>query len=307
MTPERQRGLRPAILGFILTTIILVGLLTTQFALKYGPDIFGNNIDTSAICKMLFLAAMGTVQLALPICVMVMTTVYYRNRSKKDSTNISFKSTLFISTTFALLSFVWVAFIHPVIELHEVRLLYDIRSKEVNQSLANTSLLFFKKAALTCNYTELNETVDSIYKYTLNKKAEFIGNMKQYELQPEALIVYKASIAQDVEYANDNIRKLKVKKAQMLSFPVLIFLLFYTGAFLGMLNRNSRLSMFLLGMFLTVLPGIYYLSLRFEKLAKEGVLTPFQSQLFFIAIVGGLTLCLFFYSQHRLSTTDSQM
>lgn len=300
MTTEMRQTLRPAILGFVITLTVMVGLLTTQFLFKYGTDIFANNIGIPATFKIIILAALGVLEHALPISVLVMTTIYYRNLSKKGHSIIRIKPTLLASSIIAIVCFIWTAFIMPVIQLHEVRLLYDIRAKEISVPIEKTDLALFKGSTMTSNYSELRTIVDSIYKYTSNKKTEFIENVKQNQLTGEPLIRYQESINQDIEYNNDKINKLKIKKAQMTSFPFLIFILFYSGMFLGILNKDNKLWLLLISIYLTVLPGIYYLSVYFEKLAKGRSLTPFQSQLIFISTILLITLGLYFYARRHL-------
>ncbi len=300
MTIEIRTTLRPAILGFVLTLTIMVGLLTTQFLFNYGTDIFGNNIGYAAIFKIILLGILGTIELGLPISVLVMTTIYYRNLSKQGHSIIRIKSTLLASSTFAIACFMWTAFVLPVIQLHEVRLLYDIRAKEINEPMIKTNLVFFKGSAMTSNYSELNTIADSIYNYTSNKKTEFVEYVKQNQLTGEPLIRYQEGVNHDIEYNSDLINKLKIRKSQMVSFPFLIFILFYSGMFLGILNRDNRLLLLLISIYLTVLPGIYYLSIYFEKLAKGRAITPFQSRMFFISTILLITFGLYLYTIRHL-------
>lgn len=300
MTTIIRSTLRPAILGFVLTLTVMVELLTTQFLFKYGTDIFGNNIGTSAIFEIISLGMLGTIELALPISVLVMTTIYYRNLSKQGQSSIRIKPTLLSSSIFAITCFIWTAFFVPVIQLHEGCLLYDIRAKEKNELMERTSLALFKGSVITSNYFDLKGITDSIYNYTSNKKTEFIENVKQNKLTGTPLIRYQESVNQDIEYNNDLINKLRIKKAQMLSFPFVIFILFYSGMFLGILNKDNRVVLLLISVYLTVLPGIYYLSIYFQKLAKARSLTPFQSHLFYISTILFITFGLYFYTKRHL-------
>ncbi len=292
--------LRPAILGFLLTLTIMVGLLTTQFLLKYGTDIFGNNIGAFAILKILLLFILSATEFALPISVLVMTTIHYRNLFKQKHPEFKIKSTLLIASILATVCFIWTAFLLPVVHLHEGSLLYDIKAKEINLPMGRTNPELFKGLLITSNYSEISGIIDSTYKSALNKKTEFLENVKTNQMAGVNLKKYQEAVNYDLKQNNSLINTMRIKKAQMLSFAFLVFILFYSGMFLGILNINNRLLLILISIYLTVLPGIYYLSIYFEKLAKERSITPFQSQIYFISTILLITLGLYFYARRHL-------
>jgi lipopolysaccharide export LptBFGC system permease protein LptF len=300
MTTEIRSTLRPAILGFVITLIVMSALLTTQFLLRYGADIFGNNIGTSAVFEIISLGILGFMEYAFPISVFVMTTIYYRHLARKENSIIRIKPTLLTSSLFAIVGFIYIAYVLPVIQLHEVRLLYDIRAKEINAPLEKTNLAFFKGNTLTSNYSELKRTADSIYNYTIDKKSKVFDYVKENNLTGKHLEIYEEMFNQDIQENNAKINKMRTRKAQMTSFPFLIFVLFYSGMFLGILNKGNRLWLLLISIYLTVLPGIYYLSRHSEKLSKDRTLTPFQSQFFFITTILLITIGLYWYTRRHL-------
>ena len=207
MTTEMRPILRPAILGFLLTLTIMVGLLTTQFLIKYGTDIFGNNIGTFAIFKILLLFILSTTEFALPISVLVMTTIYYKNLFKQGHSEFKIKSTLLTASIFAIICFIWTAFLLPVIHMHEGSLLYDIRAKEINVPMERTNPALFKGSVITSNYSEINGIIDSTYKYTLNTKTNFFENVKVNQITGDNLKRYQEAVNYDLEQNNSLINK----------------------------------------------------------------------------------------------------
>lgn len=302
---SKINSFRLAILGFLLTLTVMVGLLTTQFLFNYGEEIFGKSIGASATFKILSLGILSSIEFALPISILVMTTIYYRHLSKQGLINIKIKTSLIPSSIFAIACFTWVAFILPVVHLHEGSLLYDIRDKEINMPMKRTNLALFKGTVITSDYSELKGIIDSIFIYTSNKKTEFLENVKANQLRGDNLTRYQEMVNDNIERNNDQINKMRIKKAQMVSFPFAIFILFYTGMFLGILNKGNRILPLLVSIYLTVLPGIYFLSIYFEKLAKVHSISPFQSQLFYITTLLLITTGLYFYTRKHIKERNN--
>jgi len=293
-------ALRPAILGFVLTLLVVTGLCTAQFLLKYGPDIFGKDLEASAIFKILSLEILSELEFALPISVLVMTTLHYRSIFKHGPPEIRIRPALLTSFIFALISFLYIAFILPVVHLHEAGLLFDIRGREINAPLERTELSFFKKSLITSNYREINGVIDSTRARALSRKAEYSESIRANQLTGERLKLYAEMMSNETEQADHVINRMQIKKAGMLSYPFIVFILFYAGMFLGILNRRTHLLVLLLSIGLAVFPGIVYLSLYFEKLARSRSVTPLQSQLFYSLIILFITLGLYLYAKRQL-------
>ena len=278
-TPPR-RPIKQGLLGFTLTFVVMVTLLTTQFILNYSDDIFGKQLDNFVIIKFLSLVLLSLVTLSLPISILVMTTIYYRQLFRNGQTEINFKSTLLPSTAILSVSFIWIAFISPINNLHMNRLLFDIRITRPNEKMEPTDLNLFKNSSMTSSFFQLGHAIDSL-KTATPYTSEIENALFRQNGEREAL-------------------KFQIERVKMVGVPLLTFILFYSGMFLGILNRQSKLIYILISIYLTVLPGIYYLQIYFEKLAKQSTVTAFQGQLFYLSIMATLTIGLFFYAKRQM-------
>ena len=298
--PDMKQNYKQAILVFLLTFVVMISLLMIEFFIHYHRDLFGKNLATSDIFKVTFLGMLSVLEFAFPISLLVMTLVHYRNISKQGFSEIKLKSTLLISSVFAVIFFIWIAFLLPVVDLHLAGFLYDIRSKEINKPIERSSLTLFKDSPSTSSYFQLNDLMDSTYSHSLVEIKNISKYVEANRISGNELKAYQEDINHKTEQANYEMNKLRIKKSHMLTFPIMIFILFYSGMFLGVLNKNNRLSLILFSTYCTVLPGIYFLSRYFENLAKESTLTPFQGQLYFILIILSITLALYFYAKSHL-------
>lgn len=279
-----HRPIKQGLLGFLLTFLVMQLLLTGQLLIHYKYDIFEKNLDGLIIIKCVLLLTMDVVTLSLPISIMVMTAVYYRQLFRNGETVINLKNALLPSAGIAFVFFLWAAFLAPINKSHLLSMLYDIRMVRENEVLIPTNFNIFKDDPHCQNYFQLGATVDSL---TSDKPYMNESNNTQFVLI-------------DTKVVN----RLNIERAKMVGLPIMIFILFYTGMFLGILNQKNRLIFLLLGLYVIILPAIYYLGLYFEWLAKRSKVSPFEGQYYYLSILTVLTLGLFFIARHQTNKTS---
>ena len=100
-----------------------------------------------------------------------------------------------------------------------------------------------------------------------------------------------------IENEKGSILKNSIEISKMVAYPFLILISFFIGMFIGVLNRHQKYLLLLLaGIYFTIFPGIYYLMIYFEKLAKEEKLSPFQGQVSFLLILTSIAFLLYKYA-----------
>ncbi len=276
-TTTTNRPIKHGLLGFSLTFIVIVALLTTQFIYRYSSDIFGKQFDNFVIIKMLLHGLLSVVTFALPISILVMTTIYYRQLFRNGQTKINLKGALLPSTIILVTCFMWTAFLSPINNLHMSRLLYDIRAASPGEKIEPTDLNLFRDSPMTNNFFQLGQSINS-------------------------LSVQKTDARDNVDFVlsgNTKINTMKIVRAKMVGVPILLFILFFTGMFLGILNQQNKLIYLLFSIYLTVLPGIYYLQLYFEKFSKQSIVTAFQGQFIYLSILTAITGGLFVLAKRQ--------
>jgi hypothetical protein len=254
---KSQRPIKQGVLAFFSTLLILLTLLTGHYLFHYKDDIFGKAIDNIDILKITGFGLLSFVKIAFPISILVMTTVYYRQRSINGQVEIAFKKTLLTSSAALLVCFIWTAFLSPLNNVHMMGLLYDIKRAGQNEKMERTELGTFEDSPLSQNYCKLGRTIDN----SLMTK--------------------------------EQVTRLQIERCKMIGFPLMSFILFYSGVFLGILNQKSRLFFLLLGFYLAVIPSIYYLQLYFESLVRQTTLSPLQGQFYYLSILTALTVGIF--------------
>lgn len=281
-----KRPIKHAIIAFVLSFTVVLLLLTVQFLWKYSEDIFYKNINYSVILEITLLAMRNIIVLALPVSILVTTTVYYRHLFKNGEERINIKGGLLYSIFISLFCFLWIAFITPANNLRFYGLLFDIRSKFPDKPLQRTDANLFTGARATSNYFQLGEQIDSLTAIP-DKTME---NIMVSEFNGEI--------------TNTRINILRTERMKMIGFPFMAFILFYLGMFLGVLNRHNKLIFLLIGIFFIVIPGIYFLSFYFENFVKSGTVSPLFGQLFYLLIIAGFTSAIYFYAKKQLMTNN---
>ncbi|MFI5220362.1 MAG: hypothetical protein ACHQNT_12835 [Bacteroidia bacterium] len=262
--PKNKSPFKSGLFAFILTFIFLLALLTAQFIYRYKEDLFEKHLDTWTLVKICSFSMVTLSSLILPISVLVMSVVYYRQKFGVEETDIkrTIKKAILPVMAFCFVGFLWVAFVIPKATLHQVGLLYDITMKNPDEPLQRSNLKLFSTFHTTCNLFQLGELTEE-----------------------------------------RNILKKGITISKMFGFPFLILISFFIGMFIGILNRHQKyLALLLVGIYFTIFPGLHYLMIWFEKLMKEQILSPFQGQLYFLLILTAITLLLYKYATTQLRT-----
>ena len=284
---SKSYQVKQAIMAFVLSFAFVILLLTAQFLWKYNEDIFYKHLDFSIMLEITLLAMLNMVSFALPISILVTATVYYRNLFIKNVKHINMKGGLFYSLFFSVFCFFWIAFIAPANNTSFYGLLYDIRCKFPDKPIDRSDSDIFIGSVHTSDYFQLGKQIDLIKSQNRHKKL----TSEQYSEYIQSDVV-------------GHINSYQIERMKMIGFPILTLILFYFGMFLGIINRNNKLTFLLAGIYLIIIPGIYFLSYYFEKLARETTLTPMTGQLSFLFILILLTLGLFLYAKKHLKTNN---
>jgi len=130
-----------AFLGpFILTFVVVVFILLTQYLLKYVDDFVGKNLGFSVFAELIFYFSLNMVPLALPLAILLSSLMTFGNLGEHfeltaiKSSGISLIRVLFPISFFVVLfmisSFFFNDIIVPKANLKAFSLLYDIRQKK---------------------------------------------------------------------------------------------------------------------------------------------------------------------------------
>ncbi len=271
--------LMAGIITFLLTCIILLGIFTIHFYNLYRLEISDRQIAYWDILKFLGFTIVIFSPLTIPISIMAMALVYHHKIFKlnKKNINITNKSSLLPLIFFCLLCFLWVSFIVPNASLHQYGFLYDMRSKVPEEPLQHTDLNRFKGDRITSNLLEL-------YKITI----EPVETHSIFETK-EMTDIYN-----------------RIEISKMLGFPFLIFISYHIGKFIGILtHRKKHLILPLIGIYIIVLPLMYYLFLWAERLAFKQIITPLEGQVYCLLLLSIIIFILFKYTKHRFQARIS--
>ncbi len=272
---SNRSAFKQGVLGFVITFILMVILLTIMFLTKDSNDIFNRNLDFSIILEVTFYGLISMVALSLPVSVLVMTIVYYRQLLRQGQKTIRFKNSLLFSIPISIVCFIWLSFVSPINNLHMLGLVYDIRCTAPDEPLVRNDITLFKDSPMANNYFQVGHAIDSL-KTEQSSATEY--DMRSYSKQ---------------------IAKWQMKRAEMTGFPFRIFILFYFGMSLGILNRQNKLVYILLGVYFLVLPIIYYLPIYFDNLARQSVFSPAVAQFIHLLILAVLTVVLFLCTKRK--------
>ena len=287
-TKSNNSVLKQGMLGFVITFSLILIILTSHYLYNYRDDLLYKNFDYSIILKFAFYGLISMVALSLPISVLVMTAVYYRQLIRQGQKAIKFKNGLLFSISISIVCFLWLSFVSPINNLHSLCLLYDIRSTEPYEPIKRTDIEVFKKYnyPLTSNYFQVSSAIDSL----MTEQSLF--REEDYYSKETAQYYYKEITRE--------ITKWKIKRAEMVGFPFQIFILFYFGMFLGILNRNKKFVYIGLGIYFLILPSIYYLSVIFRDIVQRYMLNPMTAQLLYLLILAIFTFGLFLLAKRKV-------
>ena len=274
--------LKQGLLGFVLTFSLILIILTVHYLYKYSDHLLYKNFDFSIILKFVSHGLISMVAPALPISVLTMTTVYYRQLLRRGQKTIKFKNGLFFSISISIVCFIWLSFVSPINNLHTLGLLYDIRLTAPGEPIERTDIEKFKDYPATNNYFQIGNAIDSL------ATEQSLFSEENYYSEETA------------RYYSKEIKKWEMKRAEMVSFPFQIFILFYFGLFLGILNRNSKFIYIGLGIYFLILPSIYNLSVIFKNLAQQSILNPTTAQFLYFLILAILTFGLFLLAKWKI-------
>ena len=125
---------------FLLTLVVVVFILLTQFMLKYFDDFVGKNLSAATYLDLIFFFSINSVPLALPISVMISSIMTYGNLSEHNeltamkSAGISLIRVIqpvFIFVCFlTVLAYFFNNHVVPYGNLRGYSLLYDITTKK---------------------------------------------------------------------------------------------------------------------------------------------------------------------------------
>lgn len=343
MKETKLSPFRSGLLAFIVTFLFWLALLLTQFLFKYNVDLFQKNLETSTLLKMISLTMITLTNLVFPVSLLVFAIVYYRKLFSAGETDLKkqIKKAILPVAIFSLGCFLWNAFIVPKATLHQIGLLFDIRSKAVNEPLKRTNLDLFRRSRVGSNFLEFGQLTDSsfanideIRNKTANTILSIADNAEINELLMDSSAIEMGltnadfankEIRKDEQFADDkllqreylqnyltigksmiesekqNLLKINIEKSRMLGFPFLLFILFFIGMFIGILNRQQKyLALLILGIYFTVFPALYFLMYWFEKLVKEKYFSPFPGQAYFILALTGIAFLFNRYATSQL-------
>jgi hypothetical protein len=287
MTPDQQikkQQFKHGLVGFVVTFGILLALCTAQILLKYKEDIFSKDIDAFIILKITLLFLLSSVTLSLPPGILVAATLYYRQICRQGQM-IRIRISLIFSVLISILCFVWIAFIAPVNNLHMMALLFDIRNKFPDKPLVRSDLNLFRGYAMTSNYSRIDHVIDSLSSMSSHQNENDLFRTSQYNAK--------------------EVLRFQIERAGMIGFPIFVFILYYFGMFLGILNKKNKLVFIILGFYFFMIPGIYFLSVFLKSLVKGSTLTPFLWQFTFLSIMAILTITTYIVT-NRIERTQKK-
>ena len=281
MTEENKSNksaLKQGALGFAITFIVVLTLLMIGRLYHVRDDIFYRDLDTLIILEFIFYTVLGMVSFLLPISVLVMSTVYYRKLTKQGQKTISLKNMLLCSIPILLVCFMWSAVGEPANTLRTAGLLFDIRSHSQGEPFERSDLTGRIKTPMTSSFFQMNSEIDRL-------RATCASQL-------------------DEQLPSDQIIRWQIERAKMVSFPFRVFMLFCMGMFLGVLNRQRKLSTPVLIAFFGIIPISIFVMSRFDNLAQTLVLTPNMAQIQHILALTVLTFGLFLITRERTSDVN---
>src|ERR1043166_3179715 len=74
----KASALKDSLLAFGISFLVLLFFLCTQFLYKYKEDLFQKNLGLYTLVKIVVLTAASLCSIILPISIMVLAVVYYR-------------------------------------------------------------------------------------------------------------------------------------------------------------------------------------------------------------------------------------
>ena len=284
MIRKNRIALIHGMLGFLLTFLVLISILSGQFIEKYSVDLFGKNLDTVVIIKFTALVVVDFVNIVMPISIFVMAALYHRKLFRSGKTTIKYKSALLVTTIISITCFFFAAFVMPGNKTRLIGLLYDIQMNDGKSQLERTDLKVFQNSPMCKNYSQLGEAIDS--------------------LSNNLALMDESDSKMQKEITSRMLRKTMLIRSQITGFPFLIFILYYAGMFVGILNRRNKLVLFLPGIYFIIFPGIYYLSYYFENRVKLNLLSATEAQLYYLSILTLLTIVLYILTKKQQYSHD---
>lgn len=319
-----KKPILKGVLALLFTLICLSSVLLLQFTLRYKEDIFSHNIDTSSFITLLFLAFLTLAPLITPFAILASGLIYSQARVQYPFQGINslIKKTLPFILFIGSLFFIEKCFVLPQVDLRMASLLFDIRMKDPNKPMERTSLTLFKDNSNFKNYFELSDLSDTLRKNQLEYKTEAISQIREYANTEEIKSILLTAEAKKIGLAHDDfkstntaeqwkdsrtnnnlssmlsviamkIEELKTEdidinltRAEIITYPFAIIIMFYIGFFIGVLLRKWMYPAIMLVILLfTALPiqyGLYIISIY---LAKAEVLSPFKAQFSYIIVL----------------------
>ena len=174
MQKHKSSPFKAGLLAFVLTSIFLLVLLTTQFLYKYKEDLFYKNLDTWILVEMFSLTMVTFSPLIFPISILVFTVVYYRKefRDGEASINAQIRKAILPVGSFCVACFLWASFLIPNTSLHQRSLLFNISMKAPDEPMTRTDVNLFKGLSSVSNLIQLGQLTDSSFSKIDNIKKQ---------------------------------------------------------------------------------------------------------------------------------------
>lgn len=320
---NRRAAFLYGLITFVVSVVVLSLLLTLHFLLKWEDDIFGKQLPAGLTSRMIFLGWASTIPLVLPVAGMAGSLMGLRSWSRRGDRKLmrSLFGGFVVSILFAALSFSWVSFGAPRVNLEMLAQLFDIRQTLPGRPMEHTSRELFRGNQQTSNLTEIANYVDTICEENDQRRAHFIASVENYAddslltallNEPEARELgltagdfgalkgeaagYGAagySMVRSIlgSYVNEkssmesSIRRFEMEKQKMLWHPLYFMLLCVAGMLLGIVSRKIHAAFALAGLFFLVMPGIYFADSFFTLLTKNGFFSPVEGRLYFMLVL----------------------
>ncbi len=310
---EDRKNCRAALLygliAFVVSVAVLSLLLTLQFLLKWEDEIFGKQLPAGLTSRMIFLGWASTIPLVLPVAGMAGALMGMRSWSGSGVRKLmrSLFGGFVVSIFFAALSFSWISFGAPRVNLEMLAQLFDIRQTLPGRPIEHTSRELFRGNQQTCNLTELSGEIDSLRLYgdhareDLRKDVERFADEKLLERILKHPVAKKYSLTANdfgtlhgeiagtphdslfmvghldiygskMEYVESSILRYEIERQKMLWHPLYFILLCIAGMLLGIVSRRIHAAFVLAGIFFLVMPGIYFADIFFYSADEAGAL-----------------------------------
>jgi lipopolysaccharide export LptBFGC system permease protein LptF len=267
-------------------------------------------------------------------------------KAEKISINAKIKKSIVPLTIFCFACFLWISFISPIGSFHQLCLLYDVRMKAPDKPMERTNINLFKDLRTGKNIIEYGRMTDSSYskinnikKQTITsiliiadhmeipeilqdsialelgfKKSDFINSELKNETNridtTYKLKQYLHNLLEDakinIENEKFNILNNHIETAKMIGFPILVFIVFFLGMFIGILYRNQNYpALLIMGIYMTIFPGISLLKYWFGKCVIDQNLSPFNGQFYFLLSLTTIVIILYIYVTKQLTKEKS--